>query len=546
MLEIGIFILALLVITPLLGRYMAKIFSDTSPLPVPFLGRLGAEEMSWSHYAAAMLWFNFIGLIFLFLLLVCQGFLPLNPENLSGPEPLLALNIAVSFVTNTNWQAYGGEVTLSYLSQMLGLTVQNFFSAATGSAVLLALIRGLTRKSMETLGNFWADLARTIVYLLLPLSVIFSLFLVSQGVIQNLKPYIKLESGTLPTIIPMGPVASQIAIKQLGTNGGGFFNANSAHPFENPTPLSNFLESLAIVCIPAAATFMYGSMIKSPKEGWILFATMLVFWVGGLALALASEAIDNPVLSVNPVLEGKEIRFGTSQSILWAVSTTATSNGSVNNMLSSLSPLAGGVALFNMMIGEVIFGGLGVGLCGMLMFVLLTVFIAGLMIGRTPEYLGKKIEKTEMRWMMLAILAPGTLILAGSGIASVWPAALSSLANRGPHGLTEILYAFSSAAGNNGSAFNGLDANTPFYNLGLGLAMLIARGAILISSLAIAGSLVKKSPLARSIDTLRTDTPLFGILLTTVVLMIGALTFFPALALGPIVEHFLMLENEAF
>lgn len=553
-LQLGIFLLLLFIVVPLLGRYMAAIFQD-HPKSVPLLSNLEkfvyricqidpAQEMSWKDYAKAMLCFNGIGLVFLFLLQLLQGWLPFNPQKFLGVEPALAFNTAASFVTNTNWQAYGGEVTLSYLTQMLGLTVQNFVSAATGNAVLLALIRGIHRKSSLTLGNFWVDITRTVVYLFLPFCTVFSLILVSQGVIQNLNPYVVATSLMGENqIIPMGPVASQVAIKQLGTNGGGFFNANSAHPFENPTPLTNFLETFAIICIPAAATYMYGRLIKSPRQGWVIFAVMGILWFGSLAIALASQHMTNPVLEANPVLEGIETRFGSSNSVLWAMTTTGTSNGSVNSMLSSLSPLAGGMAMFNIMIGEVIFGGVGVGLCGMLMFVLLTVFLAGLMVGRTPEYLGKKIEKTEMQWVMLAILTPCALILLGAGIASILPNALGSLANSGPHGLSEILYAFSSAAGNNGSAFAGLNANTHFYNLTLGVVMILARLAILVSSLAVAGSLVKKQTLVSSLGTFATDRVLFGVLLLSVIFIIAALTFFPALSLGPIIEQILMRRS---
>ncbi|WP_068471159.1 potassium-transporting ATPase subunit KdpA [Candidatus Protochlamydia phocaeensis] len=556
-LQLGLFILLLFLAVPFLGRYMAGVFKD-HPKSIPLLSGLEKwtyrichidpiQEMTWKEYAIALLYFNLAGLACLFLLQLLQGWLPLNPQGFPGVEPALAFNTAASFVTNTNWQAYGGENTLSYLTQMMGLTVQNFVSAATGNAVLLALIRGIHRKSAHTIGNFWVDLTRTVVYLLLPFCLIFAFVLVGQGVIQNLQAYVEAKtlSGATQTI-PMGPAASQIAIKQLGTNGGGFFNANSAHPFENPTPLSNFLETFAIILIPAAATYMYGLLIQSKRQGWVIFSVMFLLWVGGLAIALASEHVANPVLGANPVLEGKETRFGTVNSVLWAITTTGTSNGSVDSMHSSLSPLAGGVAMFNIMIGEVVFGGIGVGLCGMLMFVLLTVFLAGLMVGRTPEYLGKKIEKTEMQWVMLAILSPCALILLGAGVASVLPTALESLGNAGPHGLSEILYAFSSAAGNNGSAFAGLNANTYFYNLVLGAIMILARLAILVPSLAIAGSLAQKHPLAPSLGTFATDKPLFGILLLSVIFIVAALTFFPALSLGPIVEQILMLRGQAF
>lgn len=556
--QLGVFILLLLAVVPALGKYMNTIFQDDLKKTVPILSNLenltyrlcqidSLKEMSWKNYAKAMLYFNLVGFLFLFFLQLFQGWLPLNPQGFSSIEPALAFNTAISFVSNTNWQAYGGENTMSYLTQMLGLTVQNFLSAATGNSVLLALIRGIHRKNSQTIGNFWVDLTRTVVYLLLPFCILFAIILVSQGVIQNFQSYVTVHTLTGGSqTIPMGPVASQIAIKQLGTNGGGFFNANSAHPFENPTPLSNFLETFAIICIPAAATYMYGLMIKSSKQGWIIFSVMFIFWIGGIAIALASEFTNNPILEANPVLEGKETRFGLTNSILWAMTTTGTSNGSVNAMHSSLSPLAGGMAMFNIMIGEVIFGGVGVGLCGMLMFVFLTVFLAGLMVGRTPEYLGKKIEKQEIQWVMLAILMPCFLILLGAGVATIIPVALESLTNIGPHGLSEILYAFSSAAGNNGSAFAGLNANTYFYNITLGIVMLIARLAILIPSLALAGSLGQKNLIAYSLGTFATDTFLFGVLLFSVIFIVAALTFFPALSLGPIIEQILMMRGQAF
>ncbi len=555
--QLGAFIAALILVALLLGYYMAAIFRDQSPLCLPGLSSLERfiyrfcqidpnQEMQWKSYAKALLSFNLIGLLFLFLLQLLQGWLPLNPQGFSGVEPALAFNTAASFVTNTNWQAYGGENTLSYLTQMMGLTVQNFVSAATGNAVLLAFIRGLHRTSVSTLGNFWKDLTRTVVYLLLPCCFVLALFLVGQGVIQNFHSYVEVLTPDGHQVIPMGPAASQIAIKQLGTNGGGFFNANSAHPFENPTPLANFLETLAIICIPAATIVMYGRLLNAKRQGWVIAAVMFALWGGSLSIALLSESMVNPVLSVNPVLEGKETRFGIGNSLLWSVTTTATSNGSVNNMQASLSPLAGGVAMFNMMLGEVIFGGVGVGLCGMLMFAILTVFLAGLMVGRTPEYLGKKIEKEEMQWVMLAILTPCALVLLGAGIASILPTALESLSHTGPHGLSEILYAFSSAAGNNGSAFAGLNANTYFYNIALGMVMLLARLAILMPSLAIAGALAQKQALPPSLGTFSTDKPLFGILLLSVILIVAGLTFFPALALGPIVEQILMLRGQAF
>lgn len=548
----------LLVLTPLLGCYLAnvltgkvprgfKIFAWLENLCYRLCGVDPLQEMSWVDYAKALFFFNIFGFLTLFIQQLIQDSLPLNPQNFAAVPWPLAFNTAMSFTTNTNWQAYSGETTLSYLTQMVGLTSHNFLSAATGMSTLVALSRGIVRKTTETIGNFWVDLVRTVVYVLLPLAFIMAIFLVSQGVIQTLSPYVQvttLEKGK--QLIPLGPVASQIAIKQLGTNGGGFFAANSAHPFENPTALSNFLETLAILLIPAASVYAYGVWIGSKQHAWLLFFVMFFLWIGGLLITLASENIYNPVIDAYPILEGQETRFRTTNSLLWTVSTTATSNGSVNAMISSLSPLSGGVAMFNLMLGELIFGGIGVGLCGMLMFVLLTVFLSGLMVGRTPEYLGKKIEKKEMQWVMLAVLMPGALILIGSGISCVLPEAISSLGNQGPHGLSEILYAFSSAAANNGSAFAGLNANTTYYHLVLGAVMGIARVSILLPSLAIAGLLAKKKRVPPSSGTFSTESVLFFFLLLNVILIIGALTFLPALSLGPIVEHLLMLKGQAF
>jgi potassium-transporting ATPase potassium-binding subunit len=545
-------------LTPILGTYMANVFTGKTTFLHPILGwlerlcyRIGRvdaeEEMTWIDYAKTLLLFNLWGFIAVFLLQLFQKYLPLNPQNFSAPSWESAFNTAMSFVTNTNWQSYSGETTLSYLTQMLGLAVQNFLSAATGMAVLLALIRGLTRKTATTIGNFWVDLVRSVVFLFLPLSLVMAIVLVGEGIVQTFSPYVEvstLENGK--QTIPLGPVASQIAIKQLGTNGGGFFNTNSAHPFESPTSFSNFLEMLAILLIPAATVYTYGLMIGSQKHGWLIFFVMFVLWMSGLILSFYSQHLYNPVLDAYPVLEGQETRFGTTNSLLWAVSTTAVANGSVNTMISSLSPLGGGVAMFNIMVGEVIFGGIGVGLCSMIMFILLTVFLSGLMVGRTPEYLGKKIEKREMQWVTVAVLMPGCLILIGAGISSVIPDALSSLGNHGPHGLSEILYAFTSAAGTNGSAFAGLNAATNYYNLFLGFVMLIARLTIVISSLAIAGLLARKKITPPSIGTFSTNTLLFVVLLIGVILIEGALTFFPALSLGPFVEHLLMLDGQSF
>ncbi|RIK43244.1 MAG: potassium-transporting ATPase subunit KdpA, partial [Chloroflexi bacterium] len=505
------------------------------------------EEMRWTTYTSALLVFNIFGFLVLFALQLAQPFLPLNPAALPAVSWHLAFNTATSFMTNTNWQAYGGEVTLSYFTQMMGLAVQNFVSAATGMAVLIALTRGLTRRSATSIGNFWVDLVRTVLYILLPLSILLALALVSQGVVQTFAPYTQVRTlaGEVQTL-PLGPAASQIAIKQLGTNGGGFFNTNSSHPFENPTPLSNFLEMLSILLIPAALTYTYGVMVGSRRQGWVIFAAMLVLFVAGLAVTLSAEYSANNVLGIAGPLEGKEVRFGIANSALWATATTAASNGSVIAMHDSLMPLAGLVPLLNIMLGEVIFGGVGAGLYGMLVFVVLTVFIAGLMVGRTPEYLGKKIEAREVKMAILAVLLPSACILLFSALAAVTGPGLAGRTNGGPHGLSEILYAFSSGAGNNGSAFAGLNANTPFYNLLLAVAMWIGRFGVILPTLAIAGSMASKRVTPPSPGTFPTDGALFGSLLVAVVLVVGALTFLPALSLGPIVEHFLMQAGRVF
>lgn len=550
-------LIALLVVVPFLGKYMARVFEGHPPFFVRPLcwvekaiyrlcGINPSHEMNWKTYAKAVVYFNLVAFLFLFLLSMAQYWLPFNPENFSGLSWPLAFNVGISFMTNTNWQPYAGESTLSYLTHFLGLTVQNFTSAATGNAVLLALIRGIRQHSISLIGNFWVDVTRTIVYLLLPLAFIFSLVLVSQGVIQNFQPYQEAILDTGIQVLPMGPVASQVAIKQLGSNGGGFFNTSSAHPFENPTPLSNFLEIFAILCIPAATIYMYGFMIASRQQSRVILGVIMVLWLAAFAIALYAEWMPNPSLGYNPVLEGKETRLGITNSVLWTISTTSVANGSVNSMLDSLSPLAGGAALFQMLLGEIVFGGIGVGLCGMLMYILLTVFLAGLMVGRSPEYLGKKIEKQEIQWAVVAIIVPCALTLLGASLALVLPSAFSRTTNSGPHGFLEIFYAFASISSNNGSSFEGLHANTNFYNLILGFCMLFSRLAILIPSLAIAGSLSQKTTLVESLGTFKTNTFLFGILLISVILIIGALTFFPALALGPIAEHLLMREGQTF
>lgn len=556
--QILLFFVVLIGFTPILGKYMSKVFSGEQHLLLPVLGRLERfiyrltgidpeKETNWKAYSLSLLIFNILGLTVVFGLQMIQAILPLNPAHLGTISWHSALNTAISFVTNTNWQGYSGETTMSYFVQMIGLSVQNFVSAATGMAVLLALIKGLSRRTSSTLGNFWVDLTRSILYVLLPLSVLFSVVLAGQGVVQTFNAYETvqtLQGGE--QVLPMGPAASQIAIKQLGTNGGGFFNANSAHPFENPTPLSNFLEMLAILLIPAAMTYMYGKMVGSVRHGWTLLKVMLVLLVAGLILSLYAEYAVNPAIGDGSQMEGKETRFGIANSILWSTSTTTASNGSVNAMHDSLSPLSGMIAMINIILGEVIFGGVGAGLYGMIIFVILTVFIAGLMVGRSPEYLGKKIEAFEVQMAIVAVLAPSFVILLFSAIASVTDVGLSSLNNSGPHGFSEILYAYSSAAGNNGSAFGGLNANTPFYNLTLGLGMLIGRFGVIIPVLAIAGSMVHKKITPESAGTFHTDNWLFAGLLTAVILIVGGLTFFPALSLGPIVEHLLMNMGKTF
>lgn len=556
--QIIVFFAALIGLTPILGNYMYKVFTGQKHLMLPVFGWLEKltykssginpdNESDWKSYTFSLLIFNLSGLVFLFLIQVFQSYLPLNPANLPNVSWHSAFNTAVSFMTNTNWQGYAGEATLSYFVQMIGLTVQNFVSAATGLAVILALIRGLSNKSSEKLGSFWVDLTRSTLYVLLPLSILLSVTLVGQGVVQNFKTYEKVQTleGTELTL-PMGPAASQIAIKQLGTNGGGFFNTNSSHPFENPTPFSNFLEMLAILLIPASFTFTYGKMVGSVKQGWTIFSAMLILLLAGLFISLYAEYSANPVFGNLHLMEGKETRFGITNSVLWATSTSAASNGSVNSMHDSLSPISGMIAMINIMLGEIIFGGVGAGMYGMIIFVILTVFIAGLMVGRTPEYLGKKIQAFEVQMAMLAILLPNFVILVFSAIASVSYPGLSSLNNSGPHGLSEILYAFSSASGNNGSAFAGLNANTVFYNLTLGFGMLIGRFGVIIPVLAIAGSLGKKMITPTSAGTFRTDNWLFIGLLIAVILIVGGLTHFPALSLGPIVEHVLMNQNISF
>jgi K+-transporting ATPase ATPase A chain len=535
--------------------------------------------MSWKKYAAAVLLFSVAGLVTLYLLQRLQGFLPLNPQKFSSVSPDSSFNTAISFVTNTNWQGYGGETTMSYLTQMVGLGVQNFVSAAAGMAVLVALIRGFKRHAAQTIGNFWVDLTRSVLYILVPLSLIFALLLVSQGVVQTFSEYktvqlvqtiaydnpkldaqgnpIKDEKGNpviakaemKEQVISLGPAASQIAIKQLGTNGGGFFNTNSAHPFENPTALSNFLELLAILLIPAALCITFGRMIGDMRQGWALLAAMTIVLVTLAVLCMWSEQAGNPRLAASGVdqtasdlqpggnMEGKEARFGIVNSALWATATTAASNGSVNSMHDSYTPLGGLYPLILIQLGEVVFGGVGSGLYGMLVMAIITVFIAGLMVGRTPEYLGKKIEMFEMKMAALVILIVNALVKIGTAVSVATKAGTAGIANPGPHGFSEILYAFSSAANNNGSAFAGLSANTVFYNTALGITMFIGRFWVIIPVLAIAGSLAKKKQVPASLGTLPTHTPLFVALLIGVIAIVGALSFMPAWALGPIAEQ---------
>jgi K+-transporting ATPase ATPase A chain len=561
--QLGFYLIVLILLAIPLGRYMAKVLQGEKTFMDKMVGPLeklvyrvcgidSGHEMGWKEYAGALMAFNILGIATLFILQMAQGLLPFNPQGFSAMRWDSALNTAVSFVTNTNWQSYGGESTMSYFTQMTGLTVPNFVSAATGIAVAVALIRGFTRGQVKSIGNFWVDLTRTTLKILLPLSIVGAVLLVSQGVIQNLSPYLTVNTvqGTGQTLA-LGPVASQEAIKELGTNGGGFLNANSAHPFENPTPLSNFLEMLFILLIPVGLTFTFGHMVKDTKQGRVLFAAALILFVLMLGVTFSSEIAGNPLVSKigitgASVMEGKEVRFGVVNSALFATITTITSCGAVNAMHDSLTPLAGLIPMLAIMLGECVFGGVGAGLYSILTFAILTVFIVGLMVGRTPEYLGKKIEGFEMKMAILAVLIPSACILTGSALASVIPAGTSSLANTGPHGLSEMLYAFASASGNNGSAFGGLNANTYFYNLALAACMFIGRFGVILPLLAIAGSMAEKKTAPAGAGTFQTTGGLFAGLLSGVILIVGALTFFPAVALGPIVEHLLMWAGKAF
>ncbi|MGH8438214.1 MAG: potassium-transporting ATPase subunit KdpA [Pseudomonas sp.] len=548
------FFALVLVPAPWLGRFYYKVMEGQRTWLSPVLGPVergcyrlagvdtGAEH-NWKQYTLALLAFNLAGFVLVFAVLLLQGYLPLNPQHLPGQEWSLAFNTAVSFVTNTNWQAYSGEASVSYLSQMIGLTVQNFVSAATGLAVLVALCRGIARRSAHTLGNFWVDMTRATLYGLLPLCLLLALLLVWQGVPQTFGHYVQaLTLQGADQTIPLGPAASQIAIKQLGTNGGGFFGVNSAHPFENPTAWSNLFEMASIILIPAALVFTFGHYVKDLRQSRAIIACMLALFLIGGGTALWSEnqanpSLNNPQVAQSAPLEGKENRFGTTASVLWTVTTTAASNGSVNNMHDSLNPISGMVALVNMMVGEVIFGGVGAGLYGMLLNVLIAVFLAGLMIGRTPEYLGKKLQAREVQLLVATLLVMPVGVLVLSALAASLPGPAASVTNPGAHGFSQVLYAYTSASANNGSAFAGFGANTTFHNLMLGLGMLIGRFGYILPVLALAGSLALKKTAPLGENSFPTHGPLFATLLVVTILLIGGLTFLPALALGPITEH---------
>jgi len=583
--QIGLYLLAIFLVTKPLGIFMTRVFSREKTFLDPVLrpmerliyrlcGIDEKHEMRWTEYGAAMLLFSGVSLILLYLMERMQQWLPLNPQHFANVAPDLAWNTAVSFTTNTNWQAYVPETTMSYLTQMAGLAYHNFASAAVGVALAIALIRGIARRESNTLGNFWVDLTRCFLWVLLPACLVGSLVLISQGTVQNLKPYATaqlLEPQTVQTqgpdgkaatqtitqqVIPLGPAASQEAIKMFGTNGGGFFNANSAHPFENPTPLSNFLEMFLIFVIPSGLTYTLGRMTGSPRHGWAVWGAMTALFLVGVSTVYWAEARGNSQLSgVNQAatalqsggnMEGKEVRFGIANSALFATATTDASCGAVNGMHDSFTPLGGMIPLVNIMLGEVIFGGVGSGLYGMLVFVILAVFIAGLMVGRTPEYLGKKVEAFDVKMAMLSVLVTSVTILTLAAIAVVAKFGTSSISNPGPHGLSQILYAYTSATGNNGSAFGGLNANTPWYNTSTAFAMLLGRFFVVIPILAIAGNLARKKTAPASLGTFPVTGPLFTVLLASTIVIVGALTFFPALSLGPILEHLLMLSGKSF
>jgi K+-transporting ATPase ATPase A chain len=570
-LQFLIFIALLLALMRPLGLYMARVLEGERTFLSPLLRPLerviyrvcgihSDEEMTWRGYTVALLLFSLVSMILTYVIERIQHFLPWNPQHLAGVSPDLAWNTAASFTTNTNWQSYTPETTMSYFTQMVGLAYHNFLSAAIGIAVAVALVRGIARKESKTIGNFWVDTTRSVLYILLPICLIYAGVLVEQGVVQNLKPYTTvatLEQPSQTQTIGQGPVASQEAIKMLGTNGGGFFNANSAHPFENPTPFTNFLEMFSIFIIPAGLTVTLGKMSGSPGHGWAVFACMVALFVAGFTTVYWAESQPHPLLhgvdqhvsmlQSGGNMEGKEVRFGISQSALFATTTTDASCGAVNSVHDSFTPLGGMVVLANIMLGEIVFGGVGAGLYGMLIYVVLAVFIAGLMVGRTPEYLGKKIESYDVKMAMLYVLIFPLIILGLTAVSVLSPQmGLSSLTNHGPHGLSEILYAFTSGAGNNGSAFAGLSANTHWYNLSLGFTMLIGRFLMMIPMLALAGNLAQKKSVPPSPGTFPVNTGLFTVLLSGVILIVGALTFFPVLSLGPILEHLLLHAGQLF
>ena len=598
--QILVYFLLLLAVTKPIGIFMTRVFDGERTFLHPLLrpierlvyrlsGVNEEREMRWTEYATAMLLYSVVSMLLLYTLQRLQYYLPLNPQKLAGVSSHSSFNTAASFTTNTNWQGYGGETTMSYLTQMVGLVYHNFTSAAVGMGLAIVFIRGIVRRETDAIGNFWVDMVRGALYILLPLSFVIALLLVSQGVVQNFKSYdtaqlvdpaitvevdkkdadgnvltdaqgnaIKEMQPVKEQTIAQGPAASQIAIKQLGTNGGGFFNVNSAHPFENPTPFSNFLELFAILAISAGFTYTLGRMTNSQKHGWAVFAAMAFLFLLGVLVAYWAEAKGNPILPANidqtasalqagGNMEGKEVRHGIANSALWATATTAASNGSVNSMHDSYTPLGGLVPLTNILLGEVIFGGVGAGMYGVLVMIILSVFIAGLMVGRTPEYLGKKVEAYDVKMAMLYVLIFPLMILVLTAISLLSDSfGLTSLNNSGPHGLSEILYAFTSGTGNNGSAFGGLNANTRWYNTTIGISMLVGRFLMIIPTLAIAGSLAQKKTVPPSVGTFPVTTPLFTTLLVSVILIVGALTFFPVLSLGPIVEHFLMRAGKTF
>jgi K+-transporting ATPase ATPase A chain len=583
--QIAVFVFVLFAVTKPIGAFMARVFSgektflDAVMRPIERLmyratGVDEKHEMRWTEYAVSVLLFSAVSLLLLYLIERVQGWLPFNPQKFAAVPQALAFNTAASFTTNTNWQAYSGETTMSYLTQMAGLAYHNFMSAATGIAIAIAFIRGIARREKNTIGNFWVDLTRTCLWVLLPVSLVVSLFFVSQGMIQNFKPYATAElvdpqtvqitgadgkttqQSVSEQVIPMGPVASQEVIKVYGTNGGGFFNANSAHPYENPTPLTNFVQMLLIFSLGSGLTYTLGKMTGSQKHGWAVWSAMLGLFLAGVLVVYSAEARGNPLLhgvdqrvsAMQPGgnMEGKEVRFGIADSTLFAAVTTDASCGAVNGMHDSFTPLGGMLPLINMMLAEVVFGGVGSGLYGMLVFVILAVFIAGLMVGRTPEYLGKKIESYDVKMAMLSVLIFCLVILTFTAVSVVSSVAKSSISNAGPHGLTQILYTYVSTAANNGSAFAGLNANTNWYNITTGFNMLFGRFLVVIPILAIAGNLARKKVVPESVGTFPVTTPLFAVLLSSVVLIVSALTFFPALSLGPILEHLLMHAGKVF